>query len=266
MKEMHITRRRIRELAREKGIKFSVICDDMGVCRNYLVDKKQAGNPIPDSRLEKAAERLGTTVEYLKGTGNSANERVTYIGGKGAVRGDVISDKIYSVASRLNTAGQSEWVRYGEFLSEQDTYRKPQGMVTRAIRHYLVPAAAGFASPVDGDDYESLELADVPPDADFCITVDGDSMEPYIQNGSLVFVKRGSDLKNFDVGVFYIDGDVLIKQIVTDVFRNTYLLSANPARENMNRIIMHDSNSVLVCYGKVITARLPQPEYFNAIL
>ncbi len=61
MEEMHITRKRIRELADERGVKYTVLCDVMGVNRNYLMDKKQISSPIPARRLEKAAEKLGTT-------------------------------------------------------------------------------------------------------------------------------------------------------------------------------------------------------------
>lgn len=76
----------------------------------------------------------------------------------------------------------------------------------------------GYASPVEGEDYEMVELPDVPYEADFAVRVSGDSMEPYIKNGSIVYVSRHTDLADYDVGAFFLDGDVLIKQVLTDVF------------------------------------------------
>lgn len=131
------------------------------------------------------------------------------------------------------------------------------------IRHYLVPAAAGYASPIEGEDYEDIPLPDgAPAGADFCITVRGDSMEPYIPDGSLAYVKRGASLQEFDVGIFYVDGDALIKQWCVDYGGTLHLLSANPKREDANRQIPKGSTSTVVCFGKVLLDhRLPAPIY-----
>lgn len=131
------------------------------------------------------------------------------------------------------------------------------------IRHYLVPAAAGYASPIEGEDYEDIPLPDgAPPGADFCITVRGDSMEPYIPDGSLAYVRRGASLQEFDVGVFYVDGDALVKQWCVDYAGTLHLLSANPAREDANRQIPKTCTSTVVCFGKVLLDhRLPRPIY-----
>lgn len=133
----------------------------------------------------------------------------------------------------------------------------------RTIRHYLVPAAAGYASPIEGEDYEEIPLPDgAPAGADFCITVRGDSMEPYIPDGSLAYVKRGANLQEFDVGIFYVDGDALIKQWCVDYIGTLHLLSANPDREDANRQIPKGSTSTVVCFGKVLLDRkLPAPIY-----
>ena len=131
------------------------------------------------------------------------------------------------------------------------------------IRHYLVPAAAGYASPVQGSDYEMIPLPDnAPAGADFCITVSGDSMEPYIPDGSLAFVKRGAPLEEFDVGVFFVSGDVFVKQWCVDFRGTLYLLSANPDREDCNKEISKSAAETVVCFGKVLgIKKLPPPEY-----
>lgn len=131
------------------------------------------------------------------------------------------------------------------------------------IRHYLVPAAAGAASPVVGEEYEDIPLPiGAPTGADFCITVDGDSMEPWIHDGSLAYVKRGADMQELDVGVFYVDGDVLIKQWRRDQEGTLHLLSANPKRKDANRSIPRTSTSTVICFGKVLLDhKLPAPVY-----
>ena len=131
------------------------------------------------------------------------------------------------------------------------------------IRHYLVPAAAGYAAPIEGEDYEEIPLpADAPDGADFCITIRGDSMEPYIPDGSLAYVKRGAQLQKFDAGIFFVDGDVFCKQWCVDRAGTLHLLSANPDREDANISIPKDAGRNCVCFGKVLLReKLPEPVY-----
>ena len=110
-------------------------------------------------------------------------------------------DLIYDA---LNDSGQKELCRYGRYLTGLADFQAEdaQPQITY-IRHYLVPAAAGYASPIEGEEYEEIPLpADAPADADFCIDIQGDSMEPYIRNGQRVYVKRGAPLKEFEPGFF----------------------------------------------------------------
>ena len=171
------------------------------------------------------------------------------------------TDAVYNA---LNDAGQAELLRYGRYLALQPEYAAPapRGEITY-IKHYLVPAAAGYASPIEGEDYEEIpRTADTPAGADFCITVRGDSMEPFIPDGSLVYVKRGAPLQEFEAGIFFVDGDVFCKQWCVDYAGTLHLLSANPLREDANIHIPRDSGRACVCFGKVLLPRrLPKPEY-----
>ncbi|MBR1456855.1 MAG: helix-turn-helix domain-containing protein [Oscillospiraceae bacterium] len=171
------------------------------------------------------------------------------------------AEQLYNV---LNDAGQAELLRYGRYLSEQPEFRaaQPRGQVTY-IKHYLTPAAAGYASPIEGEDYELLPRdLSVPAGADFCITVRGDSMAPWIPDGSLVYVRRDAPLREFEAGVFFVDGDVYCKQWCVDYAGTLHLLSANPARQDANLRIPRDSGRSCVCFGKVLLAqRLPRPTY-----
>ena len=87
-------------------------------------------------------------------------------------------------------------------------------------------------------------------------------MEPYIKDGSLVFVKEDAPLNPMDVGVFFVDGSTYVKQYVPSYDGSVYLLSANPDREDANITISASSTSSLVCFGKVLLdKKLPEPSY-----
>lgn len=192
--------------------------------------------------------------KIAKGTGISEVELFSMLDGTTPINPPGVLDK-YEV---LDARGKA---RVDLVLDEE--YLRCTADEPVYIRHYLVPAAAGYASPIEGEDYEDIPLPDgAPPGADFCITVRGDSMEPYIPDGSLAYVRRGASLQEFDVGVFYVDGDALVKQWCVDYAGTLHLLSANPAREDANRQIPKTSTSTVVCFGKVLLDhRLPRPIY-----
>lgn len=130
---------------------------------------------------------------------------------------------------------------------------------TKVIPLYYTPAAAGMASPAIGSDFDYIEIdADKAPwNADFAVKIDGDSMEPYIRDGSIVYVNR-EPLENGDVGIFYIDGDMVCKQYYKDDDGNVHLLSLNRARADADRYIHHrDEDTVMTYYGRVILPRRP---------
>ena len=88
-------------------------------------------------------------------------------------------------------------------------------------------------------------------------------MEPWIRDGERVYVRRdATDLREFEVGIFYVDGDVLCKQWCRDYAGTLHLLSANPAREDANRRIPKNAGQTVLCFGKVLLAKKPpRPEY-----
>lgn len=131
------------------------------------------------------------------------------------------------------------------------------------IPHYFTAAAAGYAAPIDGEDFELIPRdASVPKKADYCIEVAGDSMEPYIKDGQRIYVQKTADIPEFSPCVWFVDGDVYVKQFCTDHRGTLYLLSANPKREDANITISRDSGRTAICLGKVLIKKtLPEPVY-----
>jgi phage repressor protein C with HTH and peptisase S24 domain len=126
------------------------------------------------------------------------------------------------------------------------------------IREYLTPAAAGYASPAEGEDYILVEKPPEAPDkTDFAVRIDGDSMEPYIADGSRVYVARTNELSPGDVGIFFVDGHMKCKQYCEDSFGNIYLFSLNRARSDADVTIMATSGITVFCFGKVLLKKRP---------
>ncbi len=130
----------------------------------------------------------------------------------------------------------------------------------KIIPLYMTPAAAGYASPALGDDYEDYSVP-VNSRADFAVRIDGDSMEPYIADGSVALCKRGAIIRDGDVGLFFVDGDMKCKQYCQDSEGNVYLFSANRDRADADVRINASSGVTLLCFGKILLERaIPLPE------
>lgn len=129
------------------------------------------------------------------------------------------------------------------------------------IREYLTPAAAGYASPVEGEDYVLIPRGEeVPQKADFAVRIAGESMEPVIKDGERVYVTRTNEFSDGDIGIFFVDGDMKCKQFCKDSFGNIYLLSVNRALAAADVMIHASGNSTVYAYGKVLLDRkIPLP-------
>ena len=92
------------------------------------------------------------------------------------------------------------------------------------------------------------EMAEVPyspeaAQANYLITVSGDSMEPDFSNGDRVFIKSMPDIEIGEIGAWQVNGDLFIKEK-----GNGELISVNPDYDNI-KIGEYDEVS---CLGKVL--------------
>ena len=116
------------------------------------------------------------------------------------------------------------------------------------------------ATPAFGEHYVDYEVPENSR-ADFAVRIQGDSMEPYIKDGSLVFVDRHQSLADGDVGLFYVDGDIKCRQYCEDNYGNIYLFSLNRKRKDSDIRINATSGRSVICFGKVLLSeRPPLPE------
>lgn len=132
----------------------------------------------------------------------------------------------------------------------------PPAEEEKVIPLYRVPAAAGYASPIYGSDFDYYTLKpEDPQGAIFAIRVQGDSMEPHFPDGSIAFCNK-DPLQDGDIGVFCLDGDSFIKQYHYDKFMGmTYLFSLNRDRADADKIITRTGGQTLTCFGRVMTKR-----------
>jgi len=118
----------------------------------------------------------------------------------------------------------------------------------RLIRLYDIPVSAGGGNFLDESGYEEIEAPSyVPVAVDFALRVSGDSMEPLILDGQVIWVKEQEVLDTGDIGIFSYSGDVYCKKLIADGSR-AYLRSLNPSYDDIE--IMEDYGFKVL--GKVV--------------
>ena len=218
--------------------------------------------------LPKLADALGTSVDALLGVyrtarNNLAEEELLKIyrqldaHGKKLIRIICNAELERLQPSKIEIAQQPEKERKKTAAKKHNRY----------IPFYLTPPAAGISVPLEGDEFEMLFADDsVPIDADYAVRISGDSMEPYVHDNQMVFVKETQELSDGDVGVFCVDGAMYCKQYYMDRNRNLHLLSANPSRIGANIYVDCESGSSVKCCGKVLLDKsIPLPDYFEEV-
>ena len=79
--------------------------------------------------------------------------------------------------------------------------------------------SAGTGLYLDDEQVETINFSSnmVPKGTDFCLKVNGDSMESMFHNGDYVFIKRETEFRNGTIGAVIVNGEAYLKKIyITD--------------------------------------------------
>lgn len=89
--------------------------------------------------------------------------------------------------------------------------QKPGTMLDMMV--YTNPSAAGIPLYAEND-YEHIEFpaSEVPRGADFGVRISGDSMEPTIPDGTIVWVHKVPELQEGQIGIFMLDDGAVCKR------------------------------------------------------
>ena len=136
----------------------------------------------------------------------------------------------------LNQAGRKKAREFIDLLMQIDIYRDDPEEDTdmpELLRLYDIPVSAGSGNLLDESSYELIKApVYVPAAADFALRVSGDSMEPMIRDGQIIWIKEQKTLGNGEIGVFTYDGNVYCKELVVDG-EAACLRSLNPEYEDI---------------------------------
>lgn len=117
--------------------------------------------------------------------------------------------RVYNFATeQLNE--QNNVVNINDYIEEQTDWYEVK---------FYGSISAGTGLYLDDEQIETINFSSnmVPNGTDFCLKVNGDSMEPTFNNGDYVFIKRETDFRNGTIGAVIVNGEAYLKKIyITD--------------------------------------------------
>jgi len=131
---------------------------------------------------------------------------------------DIILDKELERVSFLNT--------------RIETVKKPivddRWIVLKVYQQRASAGLGNYLSDDSDNDYEEMHFAatQVSERADFCVRIKGESMEPKINDGDIVFVKAVPKVDPDNVGIFVYDGDAYCKRLRIDHAKGAVILES----------------------------------------
>ena len=218
-----------------KGMTQQDIADALGESSGRVIYNWEKGIGRPDcDKLARLCDLLGVSADELIGCKSMAQ------------RPTATEWNTLQKYRALDEHGKEvvDYLIDSEYKRVRLSMKKPKPRMYK-IDWFTLPASAGTGNILDSDLAEELlvpESAEA-EQADFVISVGGDSMEPTYHDGDKVFVEKCDAVNVGEVGIFVVNGDVYIKEL-----GNQCLISYN---EKYKPIRIGENDSVYCC-GRVI--------------
>ena len=225
----------IKKYRKIKGMTQQDIADALGESSGRVIYNWEKGIGRPDcDKLARLCDLLGVSADELIGCKSMA-QRPT------ATEWNALQK--YRALDEHGKEGV-DYLIDSEYKRVVIATKKPKPRMYK-IDWFTLPASAGTGNILDSELAEELlvpESAEA-EQADFVISVGGDSMEPTYHDGDRVFVEKCDAVDVGEVGIFVVNGDVYIKELGSKC-----LISHN---EKYKPIRIGENDSVYCC-GRVI--------------
>jgi len=235
---------RLKYLRKEKDISAEELATILDINKStisrYETNKTEPFLPI----VIKIANYFDVSLDWLAGVSDIRESYIT-------------SSNVLKLYNSLNDNKKREAFRYISYLAHTDdcteisselVYHLKEGSMPYNTDIKIVGQTAAGQPLMYGDSItkDISDLSDVPANADFALTVNGDSMEPLIKNGSIIYIHSQEDVENGTISIVELDGAVTCKKI----YKEDNKLKLVSINEKYEPILIEQGNVRIL--GKVI--------------
>lgn len=224
----------ITDLRKQKKMTSTELAEKVGIAKSAMSRYENRTRQFPVNKISDFAKALETSPEYLLGFEEEPLSQIL--------------TKINETSAKLETKRQKNVLIFAE--KELDKQNFETEIRNRKVVPLVGKTAANPAVLEYGDvDIEQHSFAHVPEGADCAINIQGDSMEPLIKDGSIVFYKKQCDVENGEIAIVEIDNDgVTCKKVIKD-YSNKQIILRSINTKYEDRILENEKIRII---GKVI--------------
>lgn len=141
---------------------------------------------------------------------------------------DWVNGKKYPRVDAMQRLADLLGVSMSELTASEDDIKLPANIIP--VKKVKIPLLGSIAAGVPiyaNEDFSSYIEADSDICCDFALIVEGDSMEPTIKNGDIVFVLKQDDVDDGQIAAVIIDDSATLKRVY-HIPGGVQLISENP--------------------------------------
>ena len=197
-------------LRTRKGLEQKDISEFLGLKSPTSVTNWEQGTNLPRAgRLYDLAVFFNVSLQDLIETDLSSVDNTTNITIIYEQLNSDRKERVYNFATvQLNE--QNNVVNIDDHIQEETDWYEVK---------FYGSISAGTGLYLDDEQVETINFSSnmVPKGTDFCLKVNGDSMESMFHNGDYVFIKRETEFRNGTIGAVIVNGEAYLKKIyITD--------------------------------------------------
>ena len=194
------------DLCNQKGWSLSEFARKLDLPKSSISRYFNKSRQLPINKINIFADTLGVSSEFLLGIKISNNDLLDIYNKLETKR----QTKVYDFATEQLNEQNNKITNINDYIEEETNWYEVK---------FYGSISAGTGLYLDDEQVEIINFgADmVPSGTDFCLKVNGDSMEPMFNNGDYVFIKRETDFRNGTIGAVIVNGEAYLKKIyITD--------------------------------------------------
>lgn len=219
---------------------INLICKEFNINKNWLV------NGIGDIVSEKSSENIDLIAEEFALDEKSKIVLENFLNLTDADRSSLIT-----LLEKLTTPKKDTITLpfYDILVNAKDNVKEDICDII-SLPFYDFPVSAGLGNPFN--DYtdavkKDFKLNNITKCASFTLRVTGDSMEPTIKNGQIIFVKSMPQIEFGEIGLFSYNNESFCKRLISE--NNKVILRSD--NEMYEDIVLTENDNVIT-FGKVL--------------
>ena len=204
---MNILGKTIKKIRVSRGLTQVQLSKLTGLRQNTISNHENGNRSLDEVDINIYAQALGVSPKELFEAYQDDNNNITTIYNQ--LNADR-KEKVYNFATEQLNEQNNKIRNINDYIEEEADWYEVK---------FYGSISAGTGLYLDDEQVETINFSSnmVPNGTDFCLKVNGDSMEPTFNNGDYVFIKRETDFRNGTIGAVIVNGEAYLKKIyITD--------------------------------------------------